>query len=164
MGNKTLVYKQKVKDNLNESFMHLKRLETACGELVKRYTIPLDKHSYSLIINNIQDLAFSDQVIYRFSKLQDSIGAKLFKSLLLYQGENIDKPFLDILNQLEKMNIVDVEEWFEIRDLRNEISHDYDNSHDVVTNILNMIFELKNELKKILNAVDKIVDRELNKL
>ncbi len=41
--------------------------------------------------------AFCDQVVYRFSKLQDIMGAKLFKSFLLFQGENINKPFLDIL-------------------------------------------------------------------
>jgi len=157
MGNRTLVYKQKVQNNLKESFIHLKRLETASDELAKKYHIPLDGYSYNLIINDIQDLTFSDQIIYRFAKLQDSIGAKLFKSLLLYQGENVDKPFLNILNQLEKMDIVDVDEWFEIRNLRNEISHDYDNSNDVAINILNMIFELKNELKKILNSIDKIV-------
>lgn len=30
------------------------------------------------------------------------MGAKLFKSLLLYEGEYINRPFLDILNRLEK--------------------------------------------------------------
>jgi len=50
-------------------------------------------------VNNTQYLAYSDQSIYRFSKLQDCMGAKLFKSVLLYQGENVNKPFLDILNQ-----------------------------------------------------------------
>lgn len=157
MGNRTLIYKQKVQGNLKDSFIHLKRLETASEELSKKYQIPLDEKSYDLIVNNIQDLAFSDQIIYRYSKLQDTMGAKLFKSLLLYQVENVDKPFLDILNQLEKMDIVDVDEWFEIRDLRNEISHDYDNSNSVVINILNMILELKDKLKKILNSIDKIM-------
>ena len=33
MGNKTLVYKQKVHDNLNESQKHLLRLENAFGAL-----------------------------------------------------------------------------------------------------------------------------------
>lgn len=33
MGNKTLVYKQKVEDNLNESYKHLLRLENAIYKL-----------------------------------------------------------------------------------------------------------------------------------
>jgi hypothetical protein len=114
MGNKTLVYKIKVEENLKQSYTHLKRLNDAFTELGNRYAFPIDKNVYENMINNIQDLAFSDQIIYRFSKLQDTIGAKLFKGLLLYQGENVDKPFLDILNQLEKIDIVDVEEWFEL--------------------------------------------------
>ncbi|MEA1972076.1 MAG: hypothetical protein U9N34_02120, partial [Candidatus Cloacimonadota bacterium] len=117
MGNKTLIYKEKLNNTLDESYKHLARLNGAFEQLNLKYSFPIDTASYKIIIEDIQDLAFSDQIIYRFSKLQDTIGAKLFKSLLLYQGENIDKPFLDILNNLEKIDIVDVEEWFEIRDL-----------------------------------------------
>ncbi len=153
MGNKTLVYKARVEESLNQGYTHLKRLNDAFTELNNKYKFPIDKNQYKNMISNIQDLAFSDQIIYRFSKLQDTIGAKLFKGLLLYQGENIDKPFLDILNQLEKIDIVDVEEWFELRDLRNEIAHDYENNDYLAIDILNNIFELKNELEKILNSV-----------
>ena len=157
MGNKTLVYKIKVEENLNQGFTHLKRLDDAFKELRSRYTFPIDKKSYMKIVDNIQDLAFSDQIIYRFSKLQDTIGAKLFKGLLLYQGENIDKPFLDILNQLEKIDIVNVDEWFELRDLRNEIAHDYENSDYLAIDILNNIFESKKELENILNGVKNLL-------
>lgn len=155
MGNKTVVYRTKVELNLNESYKHLQRLNGAFEQLNSKYSFPIDKKSYQNIIENIQDLAFSDQIIYRFSKLQDSIGAKLFKSLLLYQGENIDKPFLDILNSLEKIDVVDVEEWFEIRDLRNEIAHDYEDN--IAIDFLNTIYELKNELEKILDTIKRMV-------
>ena len=43
------------------------------------------------------------KIIYRFSKLQDCMGTKLFKSVLMYQGENVNKPFLDILNTIYKL-------------------------------------------------------------
>jgi len=159
MGNKTLIYRVKVEENLNQSYIHLKRLNNAFIELNKRYIFPINKDSYIKLIANIQDLAFSDQIIYRFSKLQDTIGAKLFKALLLYQGENIDKPFLDILNQLEKIDIVDVDEWFELRDLRNEIAHDYENNEYLAIDILNNIFELKKELEKILDSVKSLIEK-----
>ncbi len=61
------------------------------------------------------------------------------QSFLLYQGENANKPFLDILNQLEKIDIINVNEWFEIRDLRNEIANDYQDGDEVAVNILNSI-------------------------
>ena len=155
MGSKTLIYKIKLTKNLNECYKHLERLNSAFEQLNKKYTFPIDEQAYDEILNNSQDLAFSDQIIYRFSKLQDTMGAKLFKSLLLYQGENVNRPFLDILNSLEKLDIIDVEEWFELRDLRNEIAHDYDDMADNIIEVLNTIYKQKLELKKIL---DKIKD------
>jgi len=161
VGSKTLVYKKKVDDNLTESYKHLKRINEAFSELEKLYTFPLDNQNYLKIVSNLQSLAFSDQIIYRFSKLQDIMGAKLFKSILLYQGENINKPFLDILNQLEKMEIISVDDWFEIRDLRNEIAHEYEESDMIALNILNMIYDLKDELKKIVESISKLVEKRV---
>ncbi len=159
MGNKTLIYKQKVEDNLKESYKHLKRLNIAFKELENSYKFTIDKDSFESILESNQNLAYSDQIIYRFSKLQDTMGAKLFKSVLLYQGENINKPFLDILNQLERIDIVNVDDWFEIRDLRNEIAHDYNDSDNVAINILNMIYRLKDELENILNAITILIKK-----
>lgn len=153
MGNKTLIYKQKLADNLNESFKHLTRLNDALTELEKNYKFPLSNSDFEKILENVQQLAFSDQIIYRFSKIQDCMGAKLFKSILLYQGENINKPFLDILNEMEKMNIIDVDQWFEMRDLRNCIAHDYETNEDTDTTIINTIYKLKNNLSAILNKI-----------
>lgn len=158
MGNKTLVYRRKVEDNIKESLKHLKRLNDAFDQLSNSYAIPFNMKGYQAILANLQDLAFSDQIIYRFSKLQDCMGAKLFKSILLYQGENVNRPFLDILNQLERMDIISVDEWFEIRDLRNEIAHDYEENDKIAVDILNMIYSLKNELENILNSVGDLVD------
>ena len=163
MGNKTLIYKIKVQDNLKESYKHLLRLNNAFEELQKSYKFSIDKKDFANILDTVQDLAYSDQIIYRFSKLQDCIGAKLFKSVLLYQGENINKPFLDILNQLEKIDIVNVDEWFEIRDLRNEIAHDYQDSDKVAINILNMIYRLKDELESILDSISNLIENKYNK-
>ena len=160
MGNKTLIYRKKVEDNIKESQKHLKRLNDAFDYLQKTYTIPFDIYEYKIILGNLQDLAFCDQIIYRFSKLQDCMGAKLFKSILLYQGENVNRPFLDILNQLEKMDIIFVDDWFEIRDLRNAIAHDYEDNDTVAINILNMIYSLKDELKNILNSIVYLMDNK----
>jgi len=157
MGNKTLIYQQKVFDNLDESYRHLERINDAFSELKKQYLFPIKQQDFDKILLNTQELAFSDQCIYRFSKLQDCIGAKLFKALLLHQGENVNRPFLDILNILEGMHIIDVDEWFEIRDLRNEIAHNYENNDNLAKNILNAIYENKNELEQTLLAIAKVV-------
>lgn len=161
MGNRVVIYRQKLEDNLKESYKHFERLESAFNELLNSFEFPLDKNSFEKITSSRQLLAYSDQIIYRFSKLQDCMGAKLFKSLLLFQGENVNKPFLDILNQLEKINVIDVDEWFEIRDLRNEIAHDYEDNELESITILNTIYKLRNELKNILNTIKKIKEEAI---
>jgi hypothetical protein len=150
MGNSALIYQEKFKTHLSESLMHIKRLNNAIAALEKKYTFPLTLSECNQIVNCDQDLAFVDQVIYRFSKLQDTMGTKLFKSYLLAQGENIDKPFLDILNQLEKLHILDVDEWFEYRDIRNSILHHYEDDMNVAFDLVNMIYKSRNNLGDIL--------------
>ena len=155
MGSRALVYKEKLKKHLKEASIHLQRLERAIKELEKYDIFLLDNCSIEIISNNPETLAYSDQIIYRFSKFQDTIGAKLFKSYLLAQGQSIDKPFIDILNQLEKDGILLVDDWFELRDLRNEIAHEYEDNIDNIQNILNTIYRKKELLKQILTNIKK---------
>ncbi|MCK5536747.1 MAG: hypothetical protein KAH84_03060 [Thiomargarita sp.] len=66
--------------------------------------------------------------LFNFSKLQDKIGAKLFKKIL-YELKEIDSfsiPMLDVLNLLEKLEIIETATvWDELREARNAIAHDY---------------------------------------
>ena len=45
----------------------------------------------------------------------------------------------------------------EIRDLRNEIAHDYEDNEEMAINILNTIYKLKIDLREILDAVGRLV-------
>ena len=69
-----------------------------------------------------------NQFIFRFSKLQDSISQKLFKAVLEELGEEVsNKPMIDIFNRLEQLEIIsDYEEWKELKNLRNDIAHEYE--------------------------------------
>lgn len=138
---------------INEVNVHIVRLEQSFNELSKSFNFPLTNVSFARLIQDPIFLAFSDQIVYRFSKAQDTIGGKLFKAYLLVQGENIDKPFLDILNGLEKSNILDVEKWFELREIRNEIAHDYEDDDGHGKDVINMIYANKSELVKIIVAI-----------
>ena len=155
MGNQTLIYKVKFEKALEEVKKHIIRIESAFDELGKSFNFPINMEDFQKLLENSVNFAYADQIIYRFSKAQDSIGAKLFKAFLLYEGENIDKPFLDILNSLEKTEIVDVNEWFELREIRNEIAHDYEDNHTRGKDILNSIYKHKNELNKIVKSIGK---------
>ncbi len=155
MGNSTLIYKVKLEKSLNESFTHLHRLNAAFEVLEKENSFPIESADFNKMVQDSQNMAYVDQIIYRFSKLQDNMGAKLFKAFLLYQGENINKPFLDILNELEKLDILEVDEWFELRDIRNEIAHDYDESENRAMDIINAIHHYTKELQNILEMIKR---------
>jgi len=63
----------------------------------------------------------------RFARTADILTQKVVRSLLLYLREEMDT-FIDMTNRMEKMRLTDnAQSILEIRDLRNEIVHDYSN-------------------------------------
>ena len=49
--------------------------------------------------------------------------------------------------------MVNIDEWFLLREIRNEITHEYEDNEELAKNILNAIYKHKNQLKKIINTV-----------
>jgi uncharacterized protein with HEPN domain len=128
-------------DQLNKiietCLIHQKRLEFAFSKI--HVLFPLNEESFRSLGD--EEMAYIDQYIFRFAKYQDLIGGKLIKQILLIEGENVDNlSFRDIFNKAEKIRIAENwEQWFELRQIRNEISHDYPVIIDEVINSLNKI-------------------------
>lgn len=82
-----------------------------------------------------------DQLIYRFTKLQDSMGTRLYPSLYsILEENNKIIPFLDILNRLEKLGVItDVKDWQFFRNLRNNLAHDYPDSLGKTVETINIL-------------------------
>ena len=120
-------------EKLYECRLHIQRLQRA-RKHIKNY-IPIESKSY----NNLSDetMSFIDQMIYRFSKLQDTMGEKIFTTILELGGEPIKQmTFIDKLNRLEELELVDRAEWMMLRKERNEIAHEYSfNTQEVVDSI-----------------------------
>lgn len=67
-----------------------------------------------------------DQLLFRFIKLQDSVGERLIPATLAALGEPYeDKPMRDRLNRLERLGYLDVDDWLAWRDVRNRLAHEY---------------------------------------
>ena len=66
--------------------------------------------------------------LFNFSKLQDKIGAKLFKTVL-YELKEIDTfslTMIDVLHKLESLSILEsTEQWERLREIRNILAHEY---------------------------------------
>lgn len=100
----------------------------------------------------IQDI---DQFVLRFSKLQDSIGMRLFPALLLYLQEPYeDRPMLDKLNRLEKLGYLSsVEHWQWMRAIRNQFAHDYPEDDALKAANLHQAIAAVAALKAILDKI-----------
>ena len=69
--------------------------------------------------------AILDAYLKRFASIQDFLGAKIFSLLLELAGINNTK-MSEVLSNIEKENIIDsLENWIELREVRNELEHDY---------------------------------------
>lgn len=113
--------------------------------------MPLSYEKYRSL--NDVEISFIDQLIFRFSKLQDSIGEKIFPGILILSGEETKKKtFIDILNRIEELEIVDKEKWLQLRESRNEIAHEYSFNSDEVVIAINKIFTAADDLLNIYHS------------
>jgi len=113
---------------------------------------PLTGETYAnLSDEQVQDV---DQFILRFTKLQDTIGGRLFPAILHYLTEPFeDRPMIDKLNRLEKLGFIDsVERWQMVRNIRNQFAHDYPDDPDKNAAQLNLAFESARDLYAMLTT------------
>ena len=114
--------------------------------------IPIEEYES---LNQLERFALN-VLIFRFSKLQDLIGVKIFRTYLDFSGfETAEKSFFDILREIEKEGIVDIDSWSELRELRNKIAHEYPEEIDEMVESINLFIEKSGELVVISNRLEK---------
>ena len=78
-----------------------------------------------------------DAFIGRFGRLQDTLGDKLLPNLLLALGERSGAA-IDNLDHAEKLGFISsADQWFAMRQLRNQMIHEYIENLDILANALN---------------------------
>jgi hypothetical protein len=126
-------------------------------ELIIDYNDLIKKELNIDFLEDVNNRRLANSFLFYFAKLQDKIGAKLFKKVLYELGE-IDSfaiPFRDVLDILEKLEILKADEWLLIREIRNELSHDYPD--DIGESIENLKLAIK-FFPKILEIYKKLKD------
>lgn len=151
--------KRELRERLSREFdicdRHIQRIDEALEAM--HTDIPMSVDSYTNLDEN--QIRCMDQFIFRFSKLQDAMGAKIFRYVLEYLDEDIATlPMRDILNLLERYHFIDsADEWGYIRELRNEIAHDYPLLENDIVSVLNELISkvpiLKNIYKRMKDAL-----------
>ena len=137
---------------------HAERLEYATNKLSHKF--PLSKEQVEKLTND--EIETFELFTSRFAKLQDFMGAKLYPLFLEIVGEEPETmTFIDRINKLEKLEIIDsAEEWKLMRDSRNHLSHEYPDNPELTAINLNVAYGLStkliNNLNKFVAACEKI--------
>ena len=141
---------EKFRLHLKEANLHIERLKEILEDLKKFY--PLDIDSLEEI-----DKDKLDAFAFRFAKLQDLLGAKIFREYLEYVNfPTQDKNFLELLKELNKEGIIDIDKWAEFRSVRNSIAHDY--PYDESEKIEAINYLIKN-IEYLFEVTKKIGDK-----
>ena len=143
----------KLEKYLNECGKHVLRIRKAYSKI--RKVLPLSSTQYQNLSDD--EVAAIDQFLFRFSKLQDTLGDKIFRLIISEYRENTESlTFIDILNLLEKIGILhDAKTWNKLRSTRNTISHQYDDEPEEMAKALNDIFAHKDDLLRIYDEINR---------
>lgn len=151
----------KLQKYVKECEKHLLRMEQAYSEI--KSILPLSHHQYSNLKD--EEVKNIDQFLFRFSKMQDTIGDKIFKIILQDYNPDFQKlSFLDFLHELEKREIItSAQDWIILRKVRNNIAHQYDDEPEEMSQAINDIFAQFSTLKQIFsNLKNKYIVKIIN--
>jgi hypothetical protein len=147
------IYQENLEHILEECKKHTFRINYAHAKMA--IFIPLTIDKYDNLSN--EEVEIIDHFLFRFSKLQDVIGQRLFPTILLFLGEEIKtKSFIDRLNRLEQLNLIDSgDNWQELRIIRNKLTHEYDDNPVTSVAALNSIYNQKDNLIDFYLRIDE---------
>jgi len=141
----------RVKKYLYEADRHIEHIVEAKDEL----TLPIESYEK---LSKLERFALNT-LIFRFSKLQDLLGVKIFREFLEFSGLSMeDLSFFDILKLIEKEKICDIDNWNELRKIRNDIAHDYPEEFDEMIERINLFVQKSDELVDIAIDIQRRFD------
>lgn len=104
---------------------HADALSEAMQDMQSRALTPDD---YAHL--NKDDRRLLDQFAYRYTRLQDDMGARLMPAVLKALGEDIaPMSAIDRFTRLEQLGWINsADDWLSLRQVRNQFAHDYPDS------------------------------------
>jgi len=138
---------------IKEIDIHIKRIEAVLPEI--NSWLPLTKDAFE----DMEKVKSIDSFIYRYSKVQDKIGNKIFpESLKALQEYSDNMSLRDVLNRLEKLELIpSADEWIAFRELRNIATHEYPDNEEDVIDAINSLLTAYIKVKKIYtDIIDQI--------
>lgn len=151
----TELTKARLLDAWTQCERHLHHLDHALRSIAPH--LPMTAQAVShLSDESVQDW---DQLVLRFARLQDTLGARLLPAVLEYLQEPFeDRPMLDKLHRLERLGYLPgVEKWQALRAIRNRFAHDYPQDDALKAAYLNEGVGAAEALREVLERVRPLV-------
>jgi hypothetical protein len=104
-----------------EADRHAAALSEALADWAAEPALNIDQLEHDRLL-----LRLADQILFRFTKLQDALGERLVPATLQQLAESFeDWSMRDRLERLEKLGYLVVDDWLRWRELRNRLAHEY---------------------------------------
>lgn len=138
-------------DYIRVADIHAERLKIALAQCAPLIPLSVDR----LATLSPGQIAFFDMMTMRFGNLQDVIGAKIFSLILKMLAEDTNSlSFIDKLNTLERLGYLeDTNWWMDLREVRNQVTHDYPDNYEAIVLHLSMLSTKANELLLFWDAL-----------
>ncbi len=118
------------------------------------FEIEFTEETAKQLDNNVDYSERLDAFVARFSRLQDTLGDKMLPQLLLALNESV-RTQIDNLDKAERFGwIRSADEWVEIRNLRNQMIHEY---IEDLTILVNAVSRANAYVKVLLGAADNML-------
>ncbi len=130
--------------------LHIDRASRAYEEVIT-FSDALSAQS----LDDFDKVKVIDSLIFRFIKIQDLMGNKLFREVLDALGEyQSSMSMLDVLDRLEKSKLLNsAEQWMDFRNLRNVLTHEYPDNRDEFLEGIRVALNIFSDIKQINEAL-----------
>lgn len=137
-----------LKKMIDTAYLHYNRAKDNFDEIIG---FKLDLSIYE----DKERIKTIDAFIFRYIKLQDFMGDKLFRELLRKIGEYKDSmSLIDVLDKLEKLEIIpNADKWIDFRNIRNKLTHEYPDNEEEIIEDIKLSLEFFKEIDDILNRI-----------
>ena len=120
------------------------------------------KSALDEIFEDFEKVKTIDTFIYRFIKLQYTMGDKLFRAFLDEIGEY--KSNMSLLDILEKFEIREnAKDWMRYRKLRNQLTHKYPNNEDETIEGIKMTIKTYYQIDVMFNNISNYYEKRVLK-
>jgi len=149
-----MITMKRIERYLTDADAHRMALTEAMDELA---TLPLTTDGLRSA-TKLQRVAM-EVLLFRFAKLQDLMGSKLFRAYLEAMGfVTEEKSFFELLKELENEGILNVDVWAYLREVRNTIAHEYPEEEEKRVEELGLLLEAVPRLFEILDKMRERID------